>query len=88
MSTVRTAIARPETLFVSSSVMSDLRALAMSQSDDPLLSQPDALGDAILRQALDTMPGVQERGKAIRAFFKQLPPARDALKMKKNTEHP
>lgn len=72
--TVKTNVVRSHVLYVSREVMSDLRALAMSQSDDPLLSQPDAIGDALLRERLDQIPGIPERSKAIRAFFKQLPP--------------
>lgn len=72
--TVRTNIVRSHTLFVSRDVYGDLKALAMCQSDDPLLAQVDALADAILRQHLDAIPGVQERNKAIREFFRQLPP--------------
>jgi len=83
--TVKTNVVRSHTLFVSRDVMADLRSLAMSQSDDPLLAQPDALGDALLRQALDTLPEIQERSKTIRAFFKQLPPLPDtALARLKN----
>jgi hypothetical protein len=73
--TVKTDIVRSQTLYVSSGVWRDLQALAMSNStDDPLLSHPDALGDMLLRKALDAMPEVAERSKAITTFFKQLPP--------------
>lgn len=74
MSNARTDIPRPCVLYVSNQTMRDLRALAMSQQDDPLLACPDAIGEALLRKALDEMPAVLERQKAIRAFFKQLPP--------------
>lgn len=76
--TVRTNVVRSHVLYVSREVMSDLRALAMSKADDPLLSMPDALGDALLRQALDAIPAIAERSKAIRAFFRQLPPLDDS----------
>lgn len=77
--TVRTNIVRSHTLYISRDVMSDLRALAMSQADEPLLAQPDAIGDAILRQHLDAIPELRERDKAIREFFKQLPPLKGRI---------
>lgn len=73
--TVKTNVVRSKTLYVSTGVWRDLQALAMSNAtDDPLLGQPDALGDTLLRRALDAIPGVAERTEAIAAFFKQQPP--------------
>lgn len=69
--TVKTTIIRSETLHVSREVMRGLRALSM-RSIDPLLDSADAVGDALLRDKLNSMPEVQERQRAIEAFFKQL----------------
>lgn len=72
--TVKTNVVRNHVLYISSETMSMLRALVQSQADDPLLAQVDAIGDALLRERLEQIPALVERQKAIRAFYKQLPP--------------
>lgn len=75
--TVRTNIVRSQVLYIGNDTMSMLRALVQSQSDDPLLAQVDAIGDALLRERLEAIPALKERQKTIRDFYKQLPKLED-----------
>lgn len=67
---------RTEAVYVSRSVLNDLRALAMcygtGHGEDILAVSPDALADELLRKALDGIPGIKERAKAIRKALDQI----------------